>query len=107
MSMERRFLAMKWRSCWKNLCHSRYQSQRIFSHLPAKVATGFREILFTIAAGASYIAAFRASNIICYTSGNCRLLYSLHQDCGNLFLPPFLSFLSPSFLRPPFTDYDE
>lgn len=76
---------------------SRYQSQRIFSHLPAKVATGFREILFTIAAGASYIAAFRASNIICYTSGNCRLLYSLHQDCGNCFSLPSFPFSALPF----------
>lgn len=97
MSMERRFLPMKWKSCWKNLCQSRYQSQRIYSHLPAKVATGFREILFTIAAGASYIAAFRASNIICYTSGNCRLLYSLHQDCGNCFSLPSFPFSTLPF----------
>lgn len=40
------------------------------------------------------VTAFRASNIICYTSGKCRLLYSLHQNCRNCFFLPSFPFTS-------------
>jgi len=81
MNMERRFLPMKWRSCWKNPCQSCYQIQRIFSHLISRC----------------HVTTFRALKIICYTSGNGRLLYSVHQSCGNCFFLPSFLFTSLPF----------